>query len=112
MLPPAQARSSSTLPTILRGHQINPSKPPSTYRLLYLNTNGLSSSRPYNKTATIITTAHQFDPDAILIYPLLLLALILPGWQEVCANGLALVRSTAWLTHLRTSWDVSSFRLF
>ena len=66
MSPSAQARSSSTLPTILRGHQINPIKPPSTYRLLYLNTNGLSSSRPYNKTATIITTAHQFDPDAIL----------------------------------------------
>ena len=31
----------------------------------------------------------------LTIYPLLLLALILPDWQEVCANGLALVRSIA-----------------
>ena len=54
-------------PRILRGHQYNPHKPTSTYHLLFLNPNGLSyTGLNYGRTHTIVDTAHQFQPDAIL----------------------------------------------
>ena len=54
------------IPHTLRGHQYNHNKPTSTIRLLYLNPNGLSYTRPYLQTSTLVTYAHQFHPDGIL----------------------------------------------
>jgi len=55
-------------PHSIRGHNYNPDLSSSTIRLLYLNPNGLANTSPYDKTATLVTAAHQFHPDGIHIH--------------------------------------------